>query len=376
MKHIAKSWILSLGMYEPGRPIDEVARELGFKNTDEIIKLASNENALGPSPLAIETMKQLAPEMHLYPDAGAHHLRKALARQLGVSPGQIIVANGSNEIIEFIGHLFLESGVEMIMADRGFAIFNLIGLMFQATVKLVPMRDYTHDLEAMLSAITPRTRVVFVANPNNPTGTMLNADAVDAFIKAVPDHVVVCMDEAYLELLPENRRPNSIKHIKDGRHVIVLRTFSKTYGLAGLRVGYAVASEEAVALMARVRQPFTVNAMGLAAAAAALEDHEHVSRTQNLVRDGLSFFEARLPAMGLPFVPAVANFMLVKVGNGREVFKELQHEKVIVRPMDGYNLPDHVRVTIGTLEQNELCLQALARCMARRKLRAAGKNPK
>lgn len=369
MKHIAKSWIASLGMYEPGRPIDEVARELGFKNVDEIIKLASNENALGPSPLAIEAMKRSEPEMHLYPDAGAHHLRSALARRLGVAPGQIAIANGSNEIIEFIGHLFLEPGVEMIMADRAFAIFKLIGLMFQATVKTVPMRDFTHDLEAMLSAITPRTRVVFVANPNNPTGTMVEPAALDAFMKAVPKHVVVCLDEAYIELLPEGRRPESIRYVRDGRRVFVLRTFSKTYGLAGLRVGYAVASREGIELIARIRQPFTTNAMGLAAALAALEDEEHVRRTQAMVADGLRFFESRLPAMNLPFVPGTANFMLVDVGNGREVFQELQREKVIVRPMDGYGLPSHVRITVGTLEQNELCLEALGRVMARRRMK-------
>lgn len=203
---------------------------------------------------------------------------------------------------------------------------------------------------------------------------MVDADAVDAFMKAVPDHVAVCMDEAYLELLPEARRPDSLKYVRDGRPIIILRTFSKTYGLAGLRVGYAVASEEAIALMARIRQPFTVNAMGLVAATAALADDDHVRRTQAMVRDGLAFFEARLTALGLPFVPAVTNFLLVDVGHGREVFKDLQREKVIVRPMDGYGLPSHVRITVGTPAQNEQCLQALARVMARRSPRPPGSS--
>ncbi len=365
MKHIAHSWIAELRMYEPGKPIEELARELGFDTVADIVKLASNENALGPSPLAVRAMKRCAREMHRYPDSSAHRLRHALAQRLAVAPDQILVANGSNELIEFIGHVFLGPEIEMVMADRAFAIFRLIGEMFRARVVTVPMRALTHDLEAMRAAITPATRVVFVANPNNPTGTMVSNAALDRFVRSVPEHVVVALDEAYIELLPEAQQPDSLRYVREGRKVIVLRTFSKTYGLAGLRIAYAVAPEEGIQLLHRVRQAFNFNAMALVAAEAALQDHAFVRRTRRLVRDGLRLFERVLPEIGLPFVPSVANFLLVETGRARDIFLAMQREKIIVRPMDGYGLPDHVRVTVGTRAENVRCLRALARVTGR-----------
>lgn len=366
MKAIAKPWIMSLGMYEAGRPIEEVARELGFSGTRDIIKIASNENALGPSALAVKAMRKAALKMHLYPDGGAFYLRRKLAAKLDLAPEQIMITNGSNEIIEFIGHVFLGHGDEMMMADRAFAIFKLMGLMFQAKIVTVPMKNYTHDLPAMLKAITPRTKVVFIANPNNPTGTRVINEDFYKFMANVPKHVVVAMDEAYIELLPPREQPDVFRFVREGRRIIVMRTFSKSYGLAGLRVGYAVAPVEGIELMQRVRQPFNVSAMALAGAEAALDDDAHLERTRKMVASGLAFFSKHLARMKLPFVPSCANFLLVETGHGREVFNALQKEKVIVRPMDGYGLPEHVRISVGLPAENAHCIRALARVLGRK----------
>ncbi len=374
MKSIAKPWLLNLGRYETGKPIEEVARELGFESADDIIKLASNENALGPSPMAIRAMKKSARKMHIYPDSGAFYLRKAIAEKLKVAPDQIMVANGSNEIIEFIGHVFLDRDSEAVMAERAFAIFRLITEMFQARPVVVPMRGFTHDLKAMLAAITPRTRVVFIANPNNPTGTMVDGREIDEFMDKVPPHVLVALDEAYIELLPPEKQPDTLRYVRAGRKIIILRTFSKTYGLAGLRVGYAVAPAEGIELMAGIRQPFNVNDMALKAAVAAIADDAFVARTREMVAEGLRFFEKNLKKIGVEYVPSVANFMLLKVGDGRRVFHELQKEKVIVRPMDGYSLPEYIRVTVGRHSENLRCLRALQRVLARNLKPGGGVN--
>jgi histidinol-phosphate aminotransferase len=363
MKSIAKQWLTGLKKYETGKPIEEVARELGFSSADDIIKLASNENALGPSPLAVKAMKKSARDMHRYPDSGAFYLRRALAEKLKVEPGQILVANGSNEIIEFIGHVFLDHNAEAVIASQAFAIFRLIIEMFQAKPVIVPMRNFTHDLKAMLSAITPRTKVVFIANPNNPTGTMVTAEEIADFMHHVPQHVVVALDEAYIELLPAEKQPDTLRYVREGKKIIILRTFSKTYGLAGLRLGYAVAPHEGIELMSQVRQPFNVNAMALAAAVAAIEDKAFVHKTRLMIVKGLRYFERNLKKLGIEYVPSVTNFMLVKVGDGRKVFQELQKEQVIVRPMDGYGLPEYIRVTVGKSSENAHCLTALQRVL-------------
>ncbi len=366
MKHIANPWIQSLGTYEPGRPIEEVARDLGFEDIEEIVKVASNENVLGPSPRAVAAMVKAATKMHLYPDGGAFYLRRALAGKLGVPMDEILVGNGSNEIIELLGHVFLQKGANIVMADRAFVVYKLVAAAMQADTIGVPMKDFTHDLDAMLTAITPATRIVFISNPNNPTGTMVDEAALDRFMARVPDHVVVALDEAYIELLPPERQPDTLKYVREGRHVYVLRTFSKTYGLAGLRVGYAVAPKHGIELLHRVRQPFNVNAMAQEAARAALEDDEYVERTRKMVREGLAQLEQAFREMGLDYVPSVANFILVKVGRGRDAFEALQRRKVIVRPMDGYVLPEYVRVTVGRKKENEHFLRALKAVLAER----------
>lgn len=357
---LANPWVGKLGIYEPGRPIEEVARELGFASADEIVKLASNENAIGPSPKALAAMRAAAPDMHRYPDGGAFYLRNALGAKLNVPPDQILVGCGSNEIIELLGHVFLDAGSSIVVSQGAFVVYQLVAAMFRAKTIVAPMRSFTHDLDAMLKAITPDTKLVFIANPNNPTGTMVDGAAIDRFMDAVPEHVVVAMDEAYVELLPPDRQPDCLRYVREGRKVMVLRTFSKTYGLAGLRVGYVVAPAAGIRLLHRVRQPFNVTYMGLAAAQAAVGDDEHVERTRAMVRDGLAYFERELGRLGLEYVPSVANFLLVRVGKGRQVFDQLQRERIIARPMDGYGLGEYIRITVGTAEENARCVAALA----------------
>ena len=364
-QNLAKPWVKDLSIYEPGKPIEEVARELGFDDAGGIVKLASNENALGPSPLAVRAMVAAASDMHLYPDGGAFYLRQALAKRLRVSPDEILVGNGSNEILELVGHVFLGPGTNIVVADRAFVVYRLVADAERAETVAVPMRAFTHDLEAMARAINERTRVVFIANPNNPTGTMVDKREIHAFMAGIPDHVIVIFDEAYIELLPEDRQPDVLCYVREGRKCMVLRTFSKTYGLAGLRIGYAVAGRDCIDLLHRVRQPFNVNTMAQIAALAALDDHEHVMRTRKMVADGLTCLNAGFRALGLEAVPSSANFVLVKVGKGREVFVAMQRERVIVRPMDGYGLPEYVRVTVGTQAENEQCLRALRNVLSR-----------
>jgi histidinol-phosphate aminotransferase len=351
--------VSNLLTYEPGRPIEEVARELGFAGADGIVKLASNENALGPSPAALEAMRNGAESMHRYPDGGCFYLKQGLARALGVTPEHILPGNGSNEILELLGHVFLQPDVNIVMAERAFIVYRLVAMAARSDIIAVAMRDFTHDLDAMAHAITAATRVVFVSNPNNPTGTMVDEAALDAFMARVPEDVIVCIDEAYIELLAPERQPDTLKYVREGRRVVIVRTFSKTYGIAGLRIGYAVADPECIELLNRVRQPFNVNAMAQQAAVAALGDTAHVDSTRRMVREGLGYLQAELDKRQIPYVPSVANFMLVEVGNGRAVFDRLQRAGVIVRAMDGYGLPGYIRVTVGLREENEAFIRAL-----------------
>jgi len=356
----AKEWIADLRVYEPGKPIEEVARELGFDDIAEIVKVASNENELGPSPLAVEAMREAMGEMHRYPDGGAFYLKRKLAKKLGVASENLLFGCGSNELIVFLCHVFLERGLNLVMGAEAFAVYFLAASLYEGETIRVPMPGHVHDLDAMLAAITPETRIVAVCNPNNPTGTMVSAEAIDRFIEKLPNHVVAVFDEAYFEVMPEDQKPDVLKHIRAGKeNIVVLRTFSKAYGLAGLRIGYAVAHSGLIELLNKVRQPFNANAMAQAAAMAALDDVTHLVETREMVFQGLEFFERELPKIGVETVPSGANFILVKTGNGRTVFQELQKRKVIVRPMDPYGLPEYIRITIGTPAQNQTMLDAL-----------------
>jgi histidinol-phosphate aminotransferase len=359
MRELANDWIADLMAYEPGKPLEEVARELGMDDHRDIHKLASNENALGPSPMAVAAMQAAAAEMHIYPDGGAFALRRAIAAKLDLHEDEVMLGNGSNELIVFLSHVFLRPGRNIVMSDKAFVIYRLAASLYQADTIAVPMRDYSHDLEAMVDAITPETRLLYVANPNNPTGTMVSQAELDRLMERVPEHVVTVFDEAYIDLLPPAEQPDTLKYLRAGRNVFILRSFSKSYGLAGLRIGYALSARAGIELLHHVRQPFNVNAMAQAGALAALEDEQHLAETRSMIAAGLEQLRAGLREIGVDFIDSKVNFLLVRSGRGREVFHELQRRKVIVRPMDGYGMPDMIRVTVGTREQNERFIEQL-----------------
>ena len=353
LESLAKPSVLTQPVYEPGKPIEDVAREIGLDPAG-IIKLASNENPIGPSPRAIAAAQRALLQGQLYPDGGCFALRQKLAETWSLSPDQFVVGNGSNEILELLGHAFLAPGDEAVMGTPAFLIYKLVTLLFGAKPVEVPLRDFRHDLAAMAAAVTSRTKLVFVGCPNNPTGTVNPAAEVLAFARALPDHVILAFDEAYAEFQdhPADLRPL----IAEGRKVIGLRTFSKLYGLASLRVGYGYSSREMAALLNRTRQPFNVNAIGQAAAAAALDDHEFVARYLRENRNGLRQLEEGARALGLATVPSQANFLLVKVGQGQDWFEALEARGMIVRPLRAYGLPEWIRITVGTRAQNDRLL--------------------
>lgn len=352
------SALRDLPTYQPGRPIEEVARELGLPATD-IIKLASNENPLGPSPAALAAMQKVLANINLYPDGNAFYLKQKLAEKLIVPPANLILGNGSNEIIEFVGHAYLAPGVEVVVSQFCFAVYPLVTKLFGANLVSVPAKNYSHDLPAMLKAITPKTRVVFVANPNNPTGTVLPNRELEQFVRDIPPKVLLVLDEAYIEFL--DSPADFLPFIRNGArpNLLLMRTFSKIFGLAGLRVGYGIGHPDLVALLENARQPFNINSIAQAGALAALDDAEHTRRTRENNSRGLKFFADAFKQMKLEFVPSSANFILVRVGDGQCVFAELQKRGVIVRPMGGYELPEWIRISIGTPQQNERCLKAL-----------------
>ncbi len=351
-------------VYQPGRPIEEVARELGLP-ADDIIKLASNENPLGPSRMALAAMRKALAQVNLYPDGNAYYLKQKLAAKLGVTPAQLIVGNGSNEIIEFLGHALISPGAEVVVSQYCFAVYPIVNAMFGGKLVVVPAKQYGHDLEAMLAAITPNTRVVFVANPNNPTGTAATREDLARFVSAVPENVMLALDEAYIEFM--NEALDLLPEIRSGRkpNLLLMRTFSKIYGLAGLRLGYGIGHADLIAELEKVRQPFNVNAIAQAAALAALDDTAHAERTRKINARGLKFYARAFRKLGLEFIPSSANFMLVRVGEGQRVFDAMQRLGVIVRPMGGYQLPEWVRITIGTPKENRRCLEALKTALAK-----------
>lgn len=354
--HYANRFVCDLVAYEPGKPIDETARELGL-DPSGIVKVASNENPLGPSPKAKEAMRAALEEAHIYPDGGGYRLRSAIAGSLSLDLEHVILGNGSNEIIELLCHTFLNRDAELIAASHAFVVYKLMATLFGANYVEVDDPGFVHDLDAMADAISDKTRLVFIANPNNPTGTMVDQGAIDRFMARVPEHVVVVFDEAYFEFLDVPL--DTLKFVREGRNVCVLRTFSKIHGLAALRVGYGLASKPLAALLQKARQPFNVNAIAQAGALAALADQAHIEQTRAVNREGLAYYEDAFRARGLEFVPSVANFVLVNVGDGDRVFKEMLAQGVIVRAMRGYKLPGWVRISIGTAAENRRCLEVL-----------------
>ena len=349
-------------VYQPGRPIEEVARELGLP-ADGIIKLASNENPFGPSPLALTAMRKALPGVNLYPDGNAFYLKQKLAARLSVETGNLVLGNGSNEIIEFVGHALLAPGADVVVSQYCFAVYPIVTRMFGANLVTVPAKNYGHDLRAMLQAITPRTRIVFVANPNNPTGTLAGRAELVELVNGVPPDVLLVLDEAYIEFLADAVDLISLVRRGTHRNLLLLRTFSKIYGLAGLRLGYGIAHPELIAAFEKIRQPFNVNLLAQAAALAALDDDTHVRKTRQNNLNGLQYFAQAFRRMKLETIPSHANFILVRVGDGQRVFGELQKQGVIVRPMGGYQLGEWIRISIGTTEENERCLATLKKVL-------------
>jgi len=356
MWKFANPQLRDLVAYEPGKPVEDLARELGIPH-GEIIKLASNENPLGPSPKARQAMMETLERAHFYPDGGGYYLREAIAEQVGLSMAHVILGNGSNEIIEFLGHAYLQPGDEVVVRAHSFAVYRLMAQLFGAKVVDVPDPDFVADLDAMLAAIAPKTKEVFIANPNNPTGTMVFQDDIDRFMERVPDHVMVVFDEAYYEFL--DQAPDVLKYVRAGRNVVVLRTFSKIQGLANLRIGYGLAAPEIIEVLQKARQPFNANGIAQAGALAGLRDKEHMEATRRVTNEGRAFLQSEFLAMNLEFVPSHANFVLVRVGDGKKVFDALLRHGIIVRAMGGYGLPEWIRVSVGTMAQNSAFVAAL-----------------
>lgn len=350
----APEYIKTIKPYVPGKPVEELERELGIRDS---IKLASNENPLGPSPRAIEALSKSISRLNRYPDGSAFYLKKSLSMKLGVSTDEILLGNGSNEVIELAVRTFLAPGGEAISARPSFVVYATIVQSAGGKNIIVPLKDWRHDLDAMANRITGKTKLVFIANPNNPTGA-INTDAeMDAFMKRVPDNVLVVVDEAYYEYVTSHEYADSMKHFRQGRNILILRTFSKIYGLAGLRIGYGIANASIITEMNKVRQPFNVNSPAQAAALAALEDDEHVEKAKKINEEGKKFLYDELKSMNIDYVPTEANFIYIILRNksAPQIYNELLKKGVIIRPMGSAE----IRVTIGLPEENRRFIKEL-----------------
>ncbi len=355
---LAPSFIRSIAPYQPGKPISELARELGIAESS-IIKLASNENPLGVSPKAQKALMAAIPSLALYPDGNGFELKQALCRHFSFEMDQIVLGNGSNDVLELAARAFLTANDSAVFSQHAFAVYPLVVQAIGAHGIEVPAKDFGPDLDAMARAIRPDTKVVFLANPNNPTGTLSPAADLERFISALPPHVLLVLDEAYNEYLQPQFRTDSVGWLKKYPHLLLTRTFSKVYGLAGLRVGYAVGRAEVADLLNRVRQPFNVNSLSLTAATAALDDHDFVRRSYELNLAGMQQLCEGIKALGLEWIPSFGNFVSVKVGDARAVNAALLAAGVIVRPIAGYGLPQWLRVSIGLESENARFLQSL-----------------
>ncbi len=360
----APACIRAIAPYQGGRPIEAVASELGLA-PESIIKLASNENPLGMPPAARAAAAQALADVGRYPDGNGTALKAALSQRLGVPPSWLTLGNGSNDILELAASLTLSPGAGCVYSQHAFAVYALAAQARGARTTETPARDLGHDLDAMRAAIGAGTRLVYIANPNNPTGTLLSPDELQAFLKAVPSHVAVVLDEAYNEYLPPSVRYDSLPWVRRHPNLIVSRTFSKVYGLAGLRVGYGIAQPALTDLLNRIRQPFNVNSVALAAARAALDEVEFVRRSVELNERGRSQLCEALAAMGLPLAPAYGNFVLVRIGPAAAVYQELLRRGVIVRPVASYGLPEWLRITVGLPEENARFLRELPSAIAK-----------
>ncbi len=361
LKH-ANPGIAQLRPYEPGKPVEELERELGIS---DIIKLASNENPLGPSA-AVEGVLAAPPDLARYPDGSGFRLKRLLAADLGVETAQITLGNGSNDVLELLARVFLRPGTNAVCSAHAFAVYPLVTTAVGAELREVPAlpadapQAYGHDLDGFAARVDENTRLVFIANPNNPTGTWVEPESIERLLRQLPPEVLVVLDEAYCEYQDESQRPDALALLARHRNLIVTRTFSKVYGLAGLRVGYALSCPEVADLMNRIRQPFNNNALALLAAEAAWQDQAHVAASVALNAEGMALYAEALPALGLRILPSQANFVCVDFARpAQPIFDALLRQGVIVRPLAGYRMPEHLRITIGTPEENARCLEAL-----------------
>lgn len=362
---LAQPGVQKLSPYVPGKPVDELARELDI-DPARIIKLASNENPMGASPKALQAIKDALAELTRYPDGNGFELKQRLSQACGVQPEQVTLGNGSNDILEIVARAYLAPGLNAVFSEHAFAIYPIVTQAVGATARVARAKEWGHDLPAMLAAIDSNTRVVFIANPNNPTGTWFGPGALADFLAQVPDNVLVVLDEAYIEYAEGADLPDGLDFLSDYPNLLVSRTFSKAYGLASLRVGYALSSPVVADVLNRVRQPFNVNSLALAAACAALDDVDYVAQSRQLNEAGMQQLEAGLGQMGLSWIPSKANFIAVDLGReAASVYQGLLREGVIVRPIGGYGMPDHLRVSIGLPAENSRFLEALSKVLAR-----------
>lgn len=353
---LAVPGVASLQPYQPGKPVEELERELGITN---IIKLASNENPLGASPKALAVLKNPG-DLSRYPDGNGFRLKAALAGYHAVHPNQITLGNGSNEILELIARAILTPAHEVIFSEHAFAVYPLVTQAIGAKAVIVPAKHWGHDADSMLAAVTENSRLMFIANPNNPTGTWLRKTGLRRLLESVPQNLVVVVDEAYFDYVREPEYPDSMAWLPDFPNLLVTRTFSKAYGLAGFRIGYGVAHKSIADLLNRVRQPFNINSLALACAEAALADRAHIQKTVSNNQAGMRYLMDAFKQMGLGYIPSAGNFVCVDLKRpGREIYNRLLHEGVIVRPVDNYGMPNHLRVTIGREEENERFVDAL-----------------
>lgn len=348
---LASKGITGLSPYVPGKPVEELQRELGLT---DVIKLASNENPLGPSPKVVESLAAVSPELSRYPDGSAFHLKRKLSEFLGVDANTLTIGNGSNEVLELLARVFLNASNESLVSQHSFVVYPLVTKAIGATLSVIPARDYGQDLEATVNRISPRTRMIFIANPNNPTGTWINQETLINFLDQVREDIIVVLDEAYFDYVEEPDYPDGIQLLGQYPNLVVTRTFSKAYGLAALRIGYAVSHPDIADLMNRVRQPFNVNSMALLAAGTAIADQLYVRKSVEVNRDGLKFLAHACEELGLNYIPSVGNFLTIDFGrDALPVYEALLRQGVIVRPIGVYEMPNHLRVTVGLPEENE-----------------------
>ncbi|WP_165665610.1 histidinol-phosphate transaminase [Metapseudomonas otitidis] len=362
---LAQPGVQKLSPYVPGKPVDELARELDL-DPSGIVKLASNENPLGPSPKALDAIRAELAELTRYPDGNGFELKRRLAERCGVMPAQVTLGNGSNDILDLVARAYLAPGLNAVFSEYAFAVYPIATQAVGAVGKVVPARDFGHDLPAMLAAIDANTRVVFIANPNNPTGTWFGPAALESFLAQVPENVLVVLDEAYIEYAEGDELPDGLDYLARYPNLLVSRTFSKAYGLASLRVGYGLSSAQVADVLNRVRQPFNVNSLALAAACAALDDADYLAESRRINDAGMLQLEEGLRALGLTWIPSKGNFIAVDFGrDAAPINAALLREGVILRPVGGYGMPTFLRVSIGLPAENARCLEALAKVLAR-----------